>query len=204
MLTGADGAALEVCLAAGGVAVVPTDTVYGLACAADNPAAVARLYAVKGRAPNKPAAVVFFSRERACAALPELEPAVARALARLLPGPVTVLLANPARRFALACGPDPGTLGVRVVDVPGLGAVRTPALQSSANHAGGHDARRLGDVPAAIRAGADLELDGATLPGTPSTVVDLRRYADDGTWAIVRPGAAPSEEIERILRKLPG
>ena len=104
----------------------------------------------------------------------------ARALARLLPGGVTLLLPNPDGRFPLACGPDPATLGLRVPDLPALAGVRAPVLQSSANHAGGPDARRLDDVPAAIRAGADLVLDGGELPGTPSTVVDLRRYEADG------------------------
>ena len=70
--------------------------------------------------------------------------------------------------------------------------MRAPVLQSSANRAGGPDARRLGDVPEAIRAGADLVLDGGELPGTPSTVVDLRAVRGrTGAWTIVRAGAVP-------------
>ena len=56
-----------------------------------------RLYALKGRRPDKPAAVMFFSLELALAALPELGPRTARALEALLPGAVTLLLPNPAR-----------------------------------------------------------------------------------------------------------
>ena len=71
-------------------------------------------------------------------------------------------------------------------------------LQSSANLAGGPDARRLEDVPEAIRRGADLVFDGGELPGTPSTVVDLRGYERGGEWRIVRAGAVP----EAVIRSL--
>jgi L-threonylcarbamoyladenylate synthase len=189
-----DAAALSRVLAAGGVAVFPADTVYGLACDPEDAAAVARLYALKGRPPEKPAAVMFFDRDAAFAALPELGPRTRALLERLLPGGVTVLLPNPRGRFPLACGPDPSTLGLRVPDVPALRAVARPVLQSSANVAGGPDARRLDEVPEAIRAGADLVLDGGELGGTPSTVIDLRGY-EQGDWRIVRHGAVPEAEI---------
>jgi L-threonylcarbamoyladenylate synthase len=194
-----DATAFEHTIAAGGVAVFPADTVYGLACAPDDPAAVERLYALKGRAPDKPAAVMFFDRDRALAALPELPPRTRAALERLLPNSVTLLLPNPRRRYPLACGPDPGTLGLRVPDVPALASVGRPVLQSSANHAGAPDARRLGDVPAAIRTGADLVLDGGELPGTPSTVIDLRGYERTGEWSVVRSGAVAPAAIATVL-----
>jgi L-threonylcarbamoyladenylate synthase len=162
---------------------------------------VRRLYALKRRRPDKPAAVLFFEREQAFAALPDLGPRTFRLLDRLLPGGVTALLPNPERRFPLACGPAPTTLGLRVPALPpavaALEAVGHPVLQSSANEAGGPDARRLDDVPAAIRRAADLVLDGGELPGTPSTVVDLRRYEAEGEWAVLREGAVPTAEIAR-------
>jgi L-threonylcarbamoyladenylate synthase len=198
-----DGAALERVVGAGGVVVFPADTVYGLACAPDSAAAVERLYALKGRRADKPAAVLFFALDRALETLPELGPRTAGALRALLPGGVTLLLANPRRRFPLACGPDPETLGLRVPDLPALAGVRVPVLQSSANAAGGSDARRLAEVPEAIRAGADLVLDGGELPGTPSTVVDLRRYEADGTWTIVRTGAVTPEAVGTVLNPPP-
>ena len=71
-LRAADARALERCIAGGGVAVFPADTVYGLACEPGDGGAVARLYALKGRAPDKPAAVMFFALAPALAALPEL------------------------------------------------------------------------------------------------------------------------------------
>ena len=178
-------------IAAGGVAVFPADTVYGLACDPEAAAAVDRLYALKGRPPDKPAAVMFFDRDVALDGLP---PRTRALLERLLPGGLTALLPNPAHRFPLACGPDLDTLGLRVPDLPAL-AGAPPVLQSSANVAGGPDARRLEDVPQPIRDGADLVLDGGELPGTPSTVLDLRRYEDAGAWTIVRHGAVPEAEI---------
>jgi L-threonylcarbamoyladenylate synthase len=179
----------EECIAAGGVVVFPADTVYGLACDPSNEAAVARLYELKGRPPDKPAAVMFFDRVQALAALPELTGRTRALMAKLLPGAVTLLV--PSEKFPLAGGA--GTLGLRVPDIPPLATV--PVLQSSANEASGPDARRLDEVPEAIRRGADLVIDGGELPGTPSTVVDLRQYERGGDVRIVRPGAVAPEIV---------
>jgi L-threonylcarbamoyladenylate synthase len=184
-----DSVAFERCLSVGGVAVFPSDTVYGLACDPSNRFAVERLYLLKRRSLAKPSAVMFFDLELALVALPELGARTKAALGRLLPGPITTLLPNPAGRYQLACGEDPSTLGLRVPVLAGLSEVRWPALQSSANRAGGPEARRLEDVPELLRSAADLVLDGGELPGTASTVVDLRDYEDDGSWSIVRQGA---------------
>jgi L-threonylcarbamoyladenylate synthase len=192
-------AELEACITAGGVAVFPADTVYGLACDPESADAVARLYALKGRPAARAAAVMFFALESALAALPELGPRTRAAFEALLPGGVTLLVANPERRFPLAGGEDPATLGVRVPDLPALSAVGVPVLQSSANRSGGPDARRLADVPAEVRAGADLVIDGGELPGTPSSVVDLRRYEADGSWELVREGAVDAARLAAAL-----
>ena len=189
----------ERCLAVGGLAVFPADTVYGLACDPGNRIAVERLYLLKRRALEKPSAVMFFDLELALAALPELGPRTRAALPRLRPGGVTLLLPNPAERFPLACGADPGTLGLRVPAVSSLAGIRWPVLQSSANRAGGSDPTRLSDVPQLIRDAADLVLDGGTLPGTPSTVVDLRRFEAAGNWAVVRAGALGEAELRETL-----
>ncbi len=202
-LTAADARRLERCVAGGGVAVFPADTVYGLACDPGSDPAVAGLYALKGRPRDKPAAIMFLSREDALGALPELGPRTQQALARLLPGAVTVLLPNPQRRFGAACGADPRTLGLRVPALPpplaALAGVRGALLQSSANVAGGPDPRTLDEVPESIRRGADLVLDGGPLPGTPSTVVDLRAYEEGGDWTVVRAGAMPREALGAAL-----
>jgi L-threonylcarbamoyladenylate synthase len=193
----------EDCIAAGGVAVFPADTVYGLACDPTSREAIARLYALKGRPADKPAAVMFFSLEHALAALPELGPRTRGALEALLPGPVTLLLANPLARYPLACGHDPWTLGLRV-PVPGvLADVGVPVMQSSANLSGGADPRSLEELDPAIRDGADLVVDGGTLPGTPSTVVDLRAYGSHGTWDVLREGALARAAVAAALSRRP-
>ncbi len=194
-----DARALEACIAAGGVAVFPSDTVYGLACDPENPDAVARMYALKGRDAGKPSAVMFFELAAALAALPELGPRTRGALERLLPGGVSLVVANPAARFPLAGGGDPTSLGVRVPDVPALAGARCAVLQTSANLAGGPDPVSLGEVPEAIAAGADLIIDGGRLPGTPSTVVDLRGYEADGEWQVLRAGAVAVADLEAAL-----
>jgi L-threonylcarbamoyladenylate synthase len=182
------------------VALFPADTVYGLACDPESEAAVGRLYEIKGRPPDRPAAVMFFALGDALAALPGLGAHTRTALERLLPGPVTLLLPNPERRFPLASRPAPERLGLRVPDVPLLAGVRRPVLQSSANPSGGADARRLADVDERIRDEVDLVIDGGALPGTPSTVVDLTTYEDSGEYRIVREGALDAAEIERRVR----
>ena len=202
-MTSDDVEVLRRCVAVGGVALFPADTVYGLACEPDNREAVAQLYFLKRRRPQKPAAVMFFSLELALEALAELGPRTRAALEALLPGAVTVLVPNPRARFALACGPDPGTLGLRVPRwSPALGAlagVRWPVLASSANEAGDEDASRLDDVPARIRSAADLVLDGGALPGRPSTVIDLRPFEQDRAWTIVRQGAVDAADVKSAL-----
>ena len=189
----------EDCIAAGGVAIFPADTVYGLACDPTSREAIARLYALKGRPADKPAAVMFFTLERALAALPELGPRTRSALEALLPGAVTLLLANPLARYPLACGHDPWTLGLRVPAPGVLSDVTLPVMQSSANRSGGADPRSLDEVDAALREGADLVVDDGALPGTPSTVVDLRAYGSHGTWEVLRTGAVSSDHIAGAL-----
>jgi L-threonylcarbamoyladenylate synthase len=140
---------------------------------------------------------MFFSVDAALSAHPHLGPRTRDALARLLPGPVTVVLPNPERLYPLACADVPERLGVRVPEVEHGPA--SPVLQSSANPSGGADARRLADVDAEIRSRVDLELDGGELPGTPSSVVDLGHYEERGEWDILREGALPLARLRHAL-----
>jgi L-threonylcarbamoyladenylate synthase len=206
MLTADDAATFERCMAVGGIAVFPSDTVYGLACDADAREAIERLYALKRRSPDKPSGVMLFSVELALAALPELRPREAAAIEALMPGEVTLLLPNPAGRFPLAAGGDPSVLGLRVPALPptaaALGRVNWPILQSSANFSGAPDARTVEDVPAALRDAVDLVLDAGPLPGTPSTVVDLREFEASGRWTITREGALHASDVAARLDAL--
>ncbi len=226
-LTADDARRLRECIVGGGVAIFPADTVYGFACDPLRREAVRRLYELKGRPPERPAAVMFFSLTAAVDALPELGRRERTALETLLPGPLTVLLPNREDRYPLACRPtaarpwarqsgtagapaaegrragEPGALGLRVPALPerlaALRAVEVPVLQSSANLSGGAEARRLSEIPPALLAGADLVLDGGELPGIASTVLDLREYESHGRWRIVREGPVGPAEVQRVL-----
>jgi L-threonylcarbamoyladenylate synthase len=182
----AEAVAFERCIIDGGIAVFPTDTLYGLGCSADDDAARERLYELKGRPRDKPSAVMFFSMEAAEPVLAELGPRTRDALEAILPGPVLAVL--------------PGSKGIRIPRVEGpLRSVHAPVLQTSANLTGGPDPRRLADVPDALRSGADLVLDGGELPGVASTVVDFT--GDEPK--VLRAGAGPFEPGS-ILRRNPG
>lgn len=201
MITADDATIFERCMAVGGFAVFPADTVYGLACDPDAKETVQRLHLLKRRSMDKPSAVMFFDADLALDTLTELEGPVRTAARKLLPGAVTLLIPNPSHRYPLACGADPDTLGLRVPKLDTeLRNVRWPVLQTSANFAGRPDPRRLQDVPLGLRDSAELVLDGGELPGTPSTVIDLREYANTGEYAIVRQGLVPADEVASRLR----
>ncbi len=182
-------------LRAGGLAVIPTDTVYGLAADGANEPAARALYAAKGRAQVQPTALLFASVDEIDARVPEMPVRATTAVRALLPGPLTLVVPNPARRFAWLNAGRPDALGLRVPAVSGAGAAVLAALgvlvATSANLAGGRDPRRLEDVPPAIRDVADALVDGGELPGIPSTVIDLT-----GTRPVVlRVGAVPAEDV---------
>jgi len=201
-----DARRLQECLAGGGVAVLPTDTVYGVCCDPENEPAARRLYRLKGRPAARPAAVMFFALEQALDTLAELHDSEHAALSALLPGPVTLLLSNRALRFAPACRTDPSTLGLRVPQLPAnlhaLCSLAGPVMQSSANLSGQPDARALAEVPRRLLDGADLALDGGELPGRPSTVIDLRDYHAQRRWHVLREGALPQAVVGEMLSSL--
>ena len=202
-MTPEDAATFARCMSVGGVALFPADTVYGLATEPDSREGVDRIYRLKGRPPDRPSAVMFFTLEVMLDTLPELGPRTREALERLLPGQVTPLVPNPRRRFPLACAGEPERLGLRVPALHGelepLTQVRWPVLQTSANRSGSPDARSLDAVDDHIRAGVDLVLDGGELPGTPSTVLDLTEYEDEGAFRVVREGALSPADVEAAL-----
>jgi L-threonylcarbamoyladenylate synthase len=202
-VTPEDAGRFEATIAAGGIALFPADTVYGLAVDPESESAVHRLYELKGRPPQRPAAVMFFDTYAALAALEYLPERTQAALRRLFPGRTTALLPNPQRLFPLACGPEPERLGVRVpaldAAIGPLSAVRRPVMQSSANPSGGADARLLEHVDPAIRAGVDLVIDGGELPGIASTVVDLTDFETGGGYRIVRDGAVSKADLADLL-----
>lgn len=181
---------------AGRCAVIPTDTVYGLVASPYSETPVRRLYRLKGRAANQPTALIASSLELLFECVPELRGRAGTIASALLPGPYTLVLANPACRYRWLTGTSPDAIGVRVPELAGPGREvldRVGALAAtSANLAGGPEARRLDDVPAELLAAA-VGVDGGELPGTPSTVIDFTGREP----AVLREGAAPSAEALR-------
>jgi L-threonylcarbamoyladenylate synthase len=196
-------AALERCMGGGGVAIFPADTLYGLACDPLNEAAVQRIRSIKGRDEGKPLAVMYFSPLAMRELLSGLGERSRRAVSDLLPGPVTLVLANPERRYPLASRDAPETLGVRLIEGP-LAGTMTPILQTSANRSGAPPPRSFEEVDDEVLAGTDLAIDGGELIGAPSTVVDLTELDSAGRWEVLREGALPSGVIDRILSETPG
>jgi L-threonylcarbamoyladenylate synthase len=190
--------ALERCVSGGGVAVFPSDGLYGLACDPLNAAAIARIHRLKGRDDGKPSAVMYFSPLAIRELVSGFGPRTKAAASALLPGPVTLVVANPQRRYPLACRKDPERLGVRLIGGP-LAGTMCPIFQTSANLSGEPAPARFEEVPASIREGADLAIDGGELPGLPSSVVDLAAIEDDGSWQILRPGALSPGDLASKL-----
>jgi L-threonylcarbamoyladenylate synthase len=174
--------------------LLPTDTVYGLCAAADDEDAVRALHELKGRGAGQPTALLAASIDVLLELVPELHGG-AEAIARaLLPGPYTLVLQNPARRYPWLGGERSQTIGVRVAELPSatqrvLDAVGAVAA-TSANEPGSRPAASLDDVPPRLRAASGAELDAGRLPGVASTVIDFSGAAP----IVIREGAAPSAE----------
>jgi len=155
-------------LRAGQAVILPTDTVYGL-CALPEHEDV--LYELKGRDRSKPVALIAADIDGLLAAVPGLERAV---LERYFPGAYTLVFES---------------AGVRVPNLPPEAAevVREVGVvaATSANLSGGPDPRRVEDIPEEIRVGVGAIVDAGELPGTPSTVIDLR----GGEPVVLRQGA---------------
>jgi L-threonylcarbamoyladenylate synthase len=179
--------------------VMPFDTVYGLAADPHREAPTRRLYELKGRDQTAPSALVARDVDYLLECLPEIKGRAASLARLLLPGPVTLVLPNPARRFRWLTGTNPEAIGVRVPDFDGPGAEVLAGIgvlmATSANHPGGPDPKRLDEVPEDIRQGAAALVDGGELPGSPSTVIDLTGEKP----RILREGALPAEEALRRL-----
>ena len=191
-------AALERCVGAGGVAIFPADTLYGLACDPLNAEAAERIHSIKGRDEGRPSAVMYFSPLAMRELVSGLGPRSRQAVSELLPGPVTLVIANPERRYPLASRDVPETLGVRLIAGPLAGAM-TPIFQTSANRSGQDPPRSFEEIEERVLSAADLAIDGGELLGAPSTVVDLTQLDSEGRWEVLREGALPRGAIDHVL-----
>jgi L-threonylcarbamoyladenylate synthase len=188
-------------LRAGASVVLPTDTVYGLACAAQLEDACERTLALKGRDLSKPTSILGASLSVVfTGVLGDLGGRAVEQARRLLPGPVTVIVPNPAGLFPWLCGDDPSRIGVRIpVLLPGVAdAIDGVGViaATSANLAGQPDPVTLQEVPDAILSQVAVAVDAGPAPaGTPSTVVDLTGPEP----VILREGALSERDVHEIL-----
>jgi L-threonylcarbamoyladenylate synthase len=191
-------AALERWVGEGAVAIFPADTLYGLACDPLNATAVERIHAIKGRDEGKPSAVMYFSPLAMRELVADLGPRARDAVGSLLPGAVTLVIANPGHRYPLASRDDPERLGVRLIEGPLAGAM-TPIFQTSANRSGEPPPTRFDEIDRHILDSVDVAIDSGELIGAPSTVVDISEIDATGAWGILREGAVGRGEVERAL-----
>ena len=182
--------------------ILPTDTVYGLAASAFHADAALNIYRLKNRPVTQPMAILAPDVDMLFELVPELRGKSGVIARAVLPGPYTLVLPNPARRFSWLTGSRSDTIGVRVPELEGTASellARVSGLAAtSANRTGEPDPGRLEDVPEEFREAAGAVLDDRRLPGVPSTIVDftgpephvLRAGAGSGEEAIARASEA--------------
>ena len=184
----------------GKTVILPTDTVYGLAASAFYSEAVLNLYRLKDRPVTQPTAILTPDVDMLFELVPEIRGRSGVIARALFPGPYTLVLPNPARRFSWLTGERYDTIGVRVPELKHPSAEvlqRVSGLAAtSANRRGGPDPGRLEDVPEEFREAAAAVLNTQELPGVPSTVVDFSEREP----RVLREGAASgAEAIRRAL-----
>lgn len=186
-------------LRAGGLVAFPTETVYGLGADAENPAAVTKIFQVKGRPSSHPLIVHIGAAEQLDDWVEGVPPAARLLAEHFWPGPLTLVLRRGPRVPLEATG-GLETVAVRVPDHPVAlalladfgGGVTAP----SANRFGSVSPTTADHVRAGLGAGVDLVLDGGPCAvGVESTIVD----GTDRSLSILRPGGVPREELEAVL-----
>ena len=184
--------AIVATLRGGGVVVLPTDTVYGLAALPTSRDAVDRVFALKGRRADVPIAVLCASADQALA-LAEPVPGIERVAAQLWPGPLTLVL--PRRPGVdLHLGEPEHTIGLRVPDHELIRRVAErvgPIATTSANRHGEPTPSTAAEAAAALTDAPDLVVDGGPLDAPASTVVDASR----SPWAVLREGSISAAQV---------
>ena len=182
-------------LRAGGIAAIPTDTLYGLAADPFNRSAVARLFTIKDRAKEKALPLVAASRAQVETSLGALSPLASRLADAFWPGPLTLVVpAPPTLAPEVTGGTD--TVAVRVPDHAATRALCDacgwPLTSTSANRSGEPPTADPTVVEHAMGALIDLLVDAGQTPGgPPSTIVDVT----DSEPRLVRAGAIPWDAV---------
>ena len=173
-------------LRAGGVALLPTDTIYGLHAIATNPAAVERIRAMKGRGDDKPFVIIASSVEQ----LRGLGATLPEALAGIWPAPLTAILSS-----------GEATIAARVPDLAWLRSLldRTgPLVSTSANRSGEPPVSSPHFLASDLQNGLDALLDQGPREGKPSTIVD---FTGDEPRLVREGDPAFSQFLRKTLRK---
>jgi len=186
-------------LAAGELIVLPTDTVYGLACRADDEGAVRRLFAVKRRSEEKALPILLPDAGALATVAAEVSPEAKRLAEAFWPGALTLVARKAAGIPDLVTG-GKDTVGVRVPDSAIaraiLGACPFPVAVTSANLTDEPPAVCVGDLADELREAVALIVDGGRCPGgTASTVVDVTVEPP----IILRQGPITNDELQRVL-----
>jgi len=178
-------------LRAGGLVILPTDTVYGVACDPDNVEAVARLYQAKGRGEERPLQLLLAEPGWLNQVSEGLSPEARRLAEAFFPGGITLVVNRIGG----------GTVGVRVPDHPTclevIRAFGRPIAASSANRSGEPSPKTADEAIAQLGDLVDLVVDHGPCPvGRDSTVIDATRTP----VSVLREGAVSRDEIERVLK----
>lgn len=184
----------------GGIAIYPTETVYGIGVRYDDERALARLFDLKGRDSHK-AVLLLLPRSEDLQRISRDVPPEARLLAeRFWPGPLTLVVPAAPNLSALVTGHGT-TVGCRVSSNASAAllvlACGIPITSTSANLSGGPNPAAVSDISPDVLARADVIIDAGPTPGTlPSTVYDLSHKP----FRCVRPGVIPEADINRALK----
>ncbi len=194
-----DPAAVELAVAAlrgGGAVVLPTDTVYGLAALPSVPGAVERIFALKGRRPDVPLAVLVADPVAGAALADGVTDDVRRVMDAHWPGPLTLVLRRGAEAAAWDLGGAADTIGVRCPAHPLVRAIAArvgPIATTSANRHGHPTPASAAEAAASLTAPVALVVDGGVLEGEASTVVD----ATTPEWRVLREGPLALVDLRR-------
>lgn len=187
------------CLRAGGLVVLPTETVYGLGANALNPAAVAAIFAAKGRPATDPLIVHVSGLEDLEAIVSDIPPVARRLASRFWPGPLTLIL---PKRATISDSVTAGlpTVAVRVPAHPVaravIAAAGVPIAAPSANLFSRPSPTQAAHVLSDLDGRVDLVLDaGPTDVGVESTVLDLTVDPP----LVRRPGGVTLEALRTVV-----
>ena len=185
-----------------GVIAVPTETFFGLAVNPFQEEALARLFALKDRAPEKPVLLLVDGPERLNQVAREVPGLARRLMEEFWPGPLTIIfpgLPHLPRRLTGGTG----TIAVRqprqALTCRLIAALGFPITGTSANRAGGRPLARADEVAREFGDHLDLILEAGPCPGgLPSTIVDITKVPP----RLVRAGAVPTAELAEIMPEL--